>query len=44
MGGTVDMDKDESMQFAADPRTRDHGVFVPLSARQPLIHDIQQDV
>jgi hypothetical protein len=44
MGGTVDMDKDEPMQFAADPRARARGVFVPLAARQPLIHDIQQDV
>jgi hypothetical protein len=44
MGGTVDMDKDEPMQFAAAPRARDRGVFVPLPARQPLIHDIQQDV
>jgi hypothetical protein len=44
MCGTVNMDKDEPMQFATDPRTRDRGVFVPLAARQPLIHDIQQDV
>jgi hypothetical protein len=44
MGGTVDMDKNEPMQFAANPRARDRGAFVPLAAHQPLIHDIEQDV